>query len=181
MSRPDPAHPPTRQCGDCAMCCHLGEIVDFKPYNQWCQFCSTHQGCDIYQTRPQLCRDFFCHYLLSDIGEEWRPLTCHMVVSTYTEPTRLNISVDPAFPDIWRQEPYLAQIIHWSNFGAVTVMVGEYAFAAYPDRIDALGEMTADHTLLIIEQETRAGLRYQVKRVLRSEADAQTSAINTPN
>lgn len=157
MSIPAPA----RQCGTCALCCKLGEIPDFKPFNQWCQFCSTRQGCDIYADRPQLCRDFFCHYLQSDLPEHWNPLTCHMIVSVYEGPLRMTVSVDPDYPLIWREPLYLEQIQHWAAQGAVTVMVGTRTFAAYPGHVEDLGELTAAHQLIITEIETAQGLRYR--------------------
>lgn len=157
--------PAPRQCGDCALCCHLGEIPQVKAYNTWCQHCSTHQRCDIYDTRPAPCRAFYCHYLLSDIGEEWYPRDCGMVVSAYGAPARLTISVDPARPDIWRQAPYLPQLHHWARQGAVTVMVGLEAYAVYPERIEALGALDDAHTLVITELETTQGLRYRITRV----------------
>lgn len=166
---PPPQAIPTRSCDGCALCCKLGEIPDFKPYNAWCQFCSTHQGCDAYDARPAPCRDFYCHYLTSDLGEEWRPSTCGMVVSVHAgEPSRLTVSVDPDRPERWREEPYLAQIMHWSRQGAVTIMVGDAAYAAYPDRIEPLGTIDDAHTILITEQQTAQGTRYLATRVRKS-------------
>jgi hypothetical protein len=151
------------------MCCKLGEIPDFKPFNQWCQYCSTRHGCDIYPNRPQPCRDFFCHYLLSDLGEEWRPLTCGMVVSTYSGPQRLTVSVDPERPALWNASPYLEQIMHWATQGAVTVMVGHHAHAVYPDRVEDLGEIDEEFALVITEQVTPAGTRYLSRRLPRNQ------------
>lgn len=154
-----------RTCGDCALCCKLGEIPDFKPFNQWCRFCSTHAHCDIYDSRPAPCREFFCHYLKSDLNEDWFPKNCGMVISTYSGPNRLTVSVDPETPETWRQQPYLAQIIHWSNQGAVTVMVGERAFAVYPDAIEDLGEITDGYIIEINEIVTPHGTSYRSQRV----------------
>lgn len=158
---------PGRSCDGCAMCCKLGEIPQVKPFNQWCTHCSTHQRCDIYATRPAPCRQFYCHYLLSDVDEAWAPNQCGMVVSTYEHPSRLTISVDPDRPARWREQPYLPQIQHWANFGAVTIMEGLHAYAAYPDRIDDLGVLDVGEELIILEQETTRGLRYRIERAPR--------------
>ncbi len=158
---------PAKQCGDCAMCCYLGEIPDFKPYNIWCTHCPTQQRCDAYETRPKPCRDFFCHYLLSDLGEEWRPTHCHMVISTRPNPNHLLVSVDPIYPEIWRESPYLQQITHWANQGPVIVMVGLRSYAIYPNRIDDLGTLAEDEQLEILEQQMLQSVRYQVRRAKR--------------
>jgi hypothetical protein len=169
MTLPSRSEIPGRQCGDCAMCCHLGEIPGFKPYNQWCQYCSSQRGCDIYETRPQACRTFFCHYLISDLGEEWAPPTCGMVVAGQDNPPRLTILVDPERPDIWREAPYFSQIRFWSQHGAVTVMIGDQAYAVTPQRIEDLGLLTPEYTIEITEQETISGMRYETKRVLATK------------
>lgn len=161
---------PARECGDCALCCKLGEIPDFKPYNRWCTHCSTRARCDIYPTRPQPCRDFHCHYVLSDLPPHWAPMACGMVVDAKEgPPLRLTILVDPDRPPRWQEPLYLAQIQHWAMAGAVTLMVGDMAYAAYPDGIEPLGELTPAHTLVITEIETTNGLRYRIARQLRNE------------
>lgn len=167
ISPPPAITVPGRICGDCALCCKLGEIPGLKPYNAWCRFCSTQAGCDAYDARPQPCRDFYCHYLTSDLSEDWRPRTCGMVVSAYANPPRLTVSVDPDMPPRWRDSPYLEQIQHWAHHGAVTVMEGLMAYAAYPDRIEPLGEITDDYQLVIIEEDTTRGRRYRTERVAR--------------
>lgn len=153
-----------RSCGDCALCCHLGEIPRFKPFNQWCAHCSSHAGCDIYETRPRPCRDFHCHYLLSDLGQEWFPKECGFIVSTYAAPPRVMISVDPATPDNWRATPYIEQLRHWSQAGAVQVQVGSRTYAVHGERIDDLGEDTPDSVLVILEERTVHGMRYRTQR-----------------
>lgn len=160
---------PQRSCGDCAMCCHLGEIVDFKPFNQWCTHCSSHQRCDIYESRPQLCRDFHCHYLLSDLSEAWFPRDCGFIVATYANPPRLLIAADPARPASWRQSPFIEQLHHWAQQGAVQVRVEDRTFAVYPDTIEDLGVETPDSVVVILEKETTMGRRYRAARVPRPQ------------
>lgn len=150
-----------RSCGDCALCCHLGEIPGFKPFNQWCQHCSTHAGCDIYATRPQPCRDFHCHYLLSDLPDSWFPKDCGFIVSTYASPPRVTVSVDPDRPVGWQASPYIEQLMHWAQVGAVNVQLGPRVFAVYPEGIEELGELDGTTELTILEQQTPQGLRYR--------------------
>ena len=78
----------TRSCGECSLCCSLLEIsaerapeIGPKPAGETCRHC-TAPGCSIYATRPQLCRDFACQWLLDErLGEEWKPSNCGMILS----------------------------------------------------------------------------------------------------
>jgi hypothetical protein len=39
-----------------------------------CTHCAPHKGCDIYETRPPICRNWFCAWRLSDLFDDsWRP------------------------------------------------------------------------------------------------------------
>lgn len=153
-----------RSCGDCALCCHLGEIPGFKPFNQWCVHCPSHARCDIYPSRPQPCRDFHCHYLLSDLPDAWFPNHCGFIVATYDAPPRVLVSVDPERPARWHHSPYIEQLAHWSTQGAVQVQVGPRTYAVYATGIEDLGEDTADSELVILEQRTPEGVRYRTVR-----------------
>jgi hypothetical protein len=53
---------PARACGDCVACCQVLNIDErelVKPADQMCVHC-TSQGCGIYESRPQVCRDWDC-------------------------------------------------------------------------------------------------------------------------
>jgi hypothetical protein len=65
-----------RECGACTVCCTVPSID--KPQIQkksgaTCKHCSAG-GCTIYETRPPVCRGFYCAWRIMDIfGEDWRP------------------------------------------------------------------------------------------------------------
>jgi hypothetical protein len=67
---------PGRECGDCAVCCVLPNID--KPEIQKvsgarCVHC-TGRGCAIYDSRPPVCRAWYCAWRTVDIfGDAWRP------------------------------------------------------------------------------------------------------------
>jgi hypothetical protein len=65
-----------RACGECQACCITPTIdsADIqKDCNSPCQHSLTG-GCDIYETRPQPCRIFYCGWRRSrDFPEDWRP------------------------------------------------------------------------------------------------------------
>lgn len=120
--------------------------------------------CDIYPARPQPCRDFHCHYLLSDLPETWFPKACGFIVATYEAPPRVLVSVDPERPAGWRDSPYIEQLAYWSMHGAVQVQVGTRTYAVYATGIEDLGEDTADSELVILEQQTAQGVQYRTVR-----------------
>ena len=67
---------PGRDCGGCTVCCVFPSIN--KPEIQKlsgarCRHC-TAGGCAIYDSRPPVCRGFYCAWRTVDIfSEEWRP------------------------------------------------------------------------------------------------------------
>jgi hypothetical protein len=65
-----------RDCGDCAVCCVLPNIDKPEIQKQSgarCKHC-TGTGCTIYDTRPPVCRAWYCAWRTVDIfGPEWRP------------------------------------------------------------------------------------------------------------
>jgi len=160
-----------RACGECAMCCKLPEIPPLnKPYNSWCSHCSTRTTCDIYETRPHMCRDFQCYFTLSDLGEEWRPNKCRFIISFQGE--TMVIAVDPSRPDIWRKPPYFDNITHWSTQITVHVLVGPTTYVVFPDHVDDVGEVTDAHQIMTLHEPTPGGIRKRAVRVLKSEVPA---------
>jgi hypothetical protein len=67
---------PGRDCGGCTVCCVFPTINKPEIQKQSgarCRHCS-QAGCTIYESRPQVCRAWFCAWRTVDIfGEEWRP------------------------------------------------------------------------------------------------------------
>lgn len=155
---PAPVIPvPGRTCGDCAMCCKLGAIKEVnKPDGQWCKHCSSHSKCDVYALRPDVCKVYHCHFLLSDLDESWRPSRCHLMVSALPN-NLVYISVDADHPHAWQTEPYFSYIRGWANNHRVVVLVGSQIYAVYPDRIDDLGMLHTGHALTFTLEETAMG------------------------
>ncbi len=51
-----------RECGDCVVCCDVLKIDTpalSKPANMLCRH-NTGRGCAIHETRPEICRNWFC-------------------------------------------------------------------------------------------------------------------------
>lgn len=65
-----------RTCGTCTVCCYV-PFIDTpelkKPAGVVCPNC-TGRGCGIYETRPQVCRDYYCGWrYTAQLGDDWRP------------------------------------------------------------------------------------------------------------
>ncbi len=77
-----------RTCGDCTVCCVLPNID--KPEIQKvssaaCRHCAGG-GCAIYETRPPVCRSFFCAWRTVEIfSEDWRPDKSGVLAQIETE------------------------------------------------------------------------------------------------
>lgn len=104
-----------RSCGPCTLCCRLPEIDAFdKPADAWCTHCVAGKGCSIYADRPSVCRDFLCLWMTSeDLGAEWEPARSHMMI--YGQGPQITVLADPDHPDLWRSEPYHAQLKAWAK------------------------------------------------------------------
>lgn len=65
-----------RECGECQVCC-ITPVIDSPDIQKVCGSPCRHSlrgGCDIYETRPHACRDFYCGWRRSrDFPDDWRP------------------------------------------------------------------------------------------------------------
>ena len=111
-----PAALPIRQCGSCNLCCDVLEVAGVaKPANELCKHWEMGTGCTIYDSRPQMCRSFSCAWLQGHLGDEWFPAKAGMVV--HFSQDAVNVQVDPAYPNRWRQEPFFSKLSEWSLNG----------------------------------------------------------------
>ena len=108
------------------MCCKLPQIDAVeKPAGAWCRHCSTRKQCDIYETRPEQCRDFFCHFMENPrLGEEWRPSTARFMLLGKDGGHTVLVVVDPDRPDAWKKAPYWASFQNWAQRLKVVINVG---------------------------------------------------------
>ncbi|ATQ41108.1 hypothetical protein [Caulobacter mirabilis] len=75
---------PNRECGDCVVCCYTLNIDTpelRKPADSLCPHC-TRKACGIYETRPNVCRGWFCLWRrIGAMPESARPDRCGVVFS----------------------------------------------------------------------------------------------------
>jgi hypothetical protein len=129
---------PGRSCGDCTMCCKLYAVpVMNKPENIWCRECKPGKGCGIWETRPQFCRDFHCHYILdADVGEDWRPNISKFIMN-FQSSNALWVRVDSSDKSAWKREPYYSTFKRWApDFiaagGHILVSDGVHVYCVLP-------------------------------------------------
>lgn len=130
----------------------IGELG--KPAGAWCPHVAKGRGCSIYPDRPQSCRDFTCGYLLwQHAGAHWYPARSKMVIAAQGD-GRLAVHVDPATPNVWKTQPYHADLKRWTRnparygFRQIVVAVGRRMIAILPDRDVDLGEVAPDEVVI---------------------------------
>jgi hypothetical protein len=155
---------PGRSCDGCTLCCKIFAIPELpKPRHEWCKHCDTGKGCNVYETRPQTCRDFYCGYLLMpNLPEHWKPSRSRMVLTWESHANRMVINVDGGRPDAWKKEPYYAQIKKWAvaalkSRGQVLLWQGKDAFAILPNRDVFLGPLRVGQGVAIVERRAPGG------------------------
>jgi hypothetical protein len=164
---------PGRACGECALCCKVFRVPELdKPANKWCVHCKPGMNaCQIYETRPPVCRGYLCQYLtLKGLGEEWYPLHSKMVVSREENGKKVAIYVDPAFPRRWREEPYYSQIRRMSVLAApqliqVVVYVGTKGTVILPNKEVEVGP----EDMVMLYEVSGLGRNWDVKVVKKQD------------
>ena len=137
---------PGRSCENCTLCCKvIGVPALGKPQGHDCTHCDIGRGCRIYARRPEVCAAFYCSYLLSPaLGDEWKPLTSHLVLGYMADADVVLIYTDPDHPGVWRREPYLARIKTWAattDTGYVLIWEMDRALALLGDDEFDLGKL----------------------------------------
>ncbi len=66
----------------------------------------------------------------AELGPAWEPSRAHMMI--YSQGPQITILVDPDFQDIWRREPYHAQLQKWASEAARS---GGYVIVFWQDEV----------------------------------------------
>jgi hypothetical protein len=115
------------------MCCKVFAIEELnKPANVWCQHCPTGRGgCNIYSTRPDLCRAFYCIWRTDpSLGDEWKPSHSKIVVWRNLPSADCMFTVDPAVPNRWRETPY-HDAIKTTAYRGLNGRIGSFRYRTY--------------------------------------------------
>ena len=79
---------PDRSCGTCVVCCYVPSIDTpelKKPAGLVCQNCNG-KGCGIYETRPPVCRSYYCGWwYFAELRDDWRPDKSGVLIGTRSD------------------------------------------------------------------------------------------------
>ena len=102
------------------------------------------------------------------LGPEWKPDRAKFVLYGDAPSTgRIDIAVDPAFPNAWMKEPFFALIKQWVSDGIerdliVLVQIGPRFVAVLPNRIVELGKVDTSEEVSIKRTMGENGLDYKL-------------------
>jgi hypothetical protein len=160
-----------RSCGSCTLCCKVFPVppIDNKPAGKWCKHCKPGQGCGIWESRPEFCRSFHCHWHFdASLGPEWRPDVARFVINTEPGGAWLSVVVDPGQPHAWRREPYhsklrsLAARFIDSGTNGLLLIEGDRKSIILPDREVHVGTRDTHAHVRLTRQVVDGAVRYDV-------------------
>ncbi len=75
---------PGRECGSCTVCCKTLKInvPELKKLAAvLCDHCAAGVGCKIYESRPSVCKEWYCGWRgMGYLSDEWRPDRCGVLI-----------------------------------------------------------------------------------------------------
>jgi hypothetical protein len=162
-----------RRCGECSLCCKLAQVDELdKPSGVWCRHCAPGRGgCTIYETRPDVCRNWFCNWIVdSRLGPEWYPLTSKMILFSENAGSRLCVRVEPSHADVWRREPYYSQLKQWSRAAVearqqIVVYIKKRVIVVLPDKDVDFGDVELGEQIWVGAQDTPTGRTWNAARI----------------
>jgi hypothetical protein len=161
----DQPTPTERSCGSCTLCCKLFPVPELeKPAGRWCRHIAQGRGCGIHQTRPPVCRAFWCQWIENpELGFEWKPEISKFVLSIYPGSNSLAVTVDPASPANWRKEPYLSGLRRFAAAALaqgdqVIVFKGDHGTAVLPEGEVELGRIMPGDRIVTLRRGTEYGV-----------------------
>lgn len=138
-----------RQCGSCTLCCKLIPVEELsKPSGHRCKHQRHGKGCAIYERRPMSCREWSCMWLKGEEDggplELSRPDHSGYVIDEVPDIVQMSfeggkveqidvmqIWVDPARPEAWRDPALLAMLERVGIVGLIRYD-SVRGFAAFP-------------------------------------------------
>ncbi|MDE2578537.1 MAG: hypothetical protein KGL46_07030 [Hyphomicrobiales bacterium] len=127
---------PGKTCGACNMCCKSLEIEHFnKPMGVLCKHWKDGCGCSIYETRPQVCRDFECDWKEErSLGPQLRPDKVGTILFEDPDSDDYQAVCDPSRQMAWRQPLIFKHLVQLAKGGqTVIAKSGLKAWRIYPN------------------------------------------------
>lgn len=139
------------ECGSCNYCCEALPIPEIqKPESILCKNCTINQGCNIYNSRPNSCKNFDCLYLQSDdMDVSLRPNECKVMFEMVTDKVYLGLEL-PQHVGSWRNEKVYDYIKGLNDNGISVVMS---SFSSEPKSFMLAKEHTREGVWKILMNE----------------------------
>ncbi len=118
------------------MCCSALEIEHFKkPMGVVCEFCIKSGGCKAYSTRPQVCRDFECDWMLErSLPPTLRPDKVGTILMEDPDNEDYQAVCEPSKPMAWRHPLVFKHLVAQAKAGrTVVAKSGLKAWRIYAD------------------------------------------------
>jgi hypothetical protein len=114
---------PGKSCGSCTMCCKVLEIDHFKkPAGKLCQFCTLGSGCTVYESRPEVCRDYECLWLTErDLGAMLKPDRIGTILMEDPDTDDYLAVCDPTKPLAWRNPLVFKHLVAMAKDGHTVI------------------------------------------------------------
>lgn len=114
---------PGKSCGSCTMCCQVLVIEDLKKdAGILCSNCTLSAGCKIYESRPQVCRDYLCEWMMDrTMPPQLRPDRTGAILQEDPDSEEFQAVVDPTTPMAWRHPLVFKLLLAKAKEGKVVV------------------------------------------------------------
>jgi hypothetical protein len=127
---------PGKSCGPCFFCCKVLEIEEMKKTaGKLCPHCVESGGCGVYQTRPQVCRDYYCQWK-EDRGlpATMRPDKVGTLLMDDADSDEYHAVCDPEKPFSWRNPLVFRHLVAEAKAGRMVVAkAGVRSWRIYAD------------------------------------------------
>jgi hypothetical protein len=156
------------------MCCKVFDVppIDNKPRGVWCKHCKPGKGCGIWESRPQFCKDFHCHWIFDDsFGAEWKPDRSKLVMNYRADGNAFVVMVDPGTPGAWLNEPYHSGLRALAGRLAakrqvVEVVINHDTTIITPDRTIHVGSNADEIEFKWVERNKPTGKTFELVDVI---------------
>ena len=114
---------PGKACGSCYFCCKVLEIEEFKkPAGKLCEHCALTGGCGVYDTRPDVCRDYYCRWKDErSFTSQLRPDKVGTLLMDDPDSDEYHAVCDPEKPFSWRNPLVFKHLVAEAKAGRLVV------------------------------------------------------------
>ena len=114
---------PGKACGECSLCCQVLEIEELKKSaGTLCKDCLVGGGCGVYETRPDVCREYECLWKGDrGLSPQMRPDRVGTILMEDPDTDEYRAVCDPAKPLAWRTPIVFRHLVTMAKAGRTVV------------------------------------------------------------